>query len=86
MGSFEAKIFGSPIFASLWKEWTRVSHLLDHGEVIRHHPTYSILDRSTLLGLVLNDKPLYLTQCCSAKAKAWYSLGIVYVGDIMVNN
>lgn len=49
---------------------------------IGHSPTYAVIDRSLWLGVVLNQKPLALTQCCSARI--WHSLSISSIGDLLI--
>lgn len=84
MGDFKMKMFGSKVFTSLWSAWSQVRELISCRNATRGPPNYIVTGKSIWWGLYLNDKPLALTQSCSAKK--WNEKGISLINDLMVNN
>ena len=84
LGDFDIKVFGSRVFSALWKDWKDIKPLLCFRSAIGRNPFFAITDGSLWWGVYLNDKPLALTQCCSAKS--WNKKGISYINDIIVDN
>ena len=84
MGYFKMKVFGSKVFSSLWSTWTQMREFICCRNATGVPPNYIVTDISIWWGLYLNDKPLALTQSCSAKK--WNEKGISLISDFMVNN
>lgn len=63
--------------------------IMDLGEeivcsrgVVGRPPTLSVLDRSLWWWIIMNEKPLALTQSCSAKL--WHAKGIAFTSDVLI--
>lgn len=84
MGTMNLSVFGSKVFQSIWKAWVRVRDLLLFRGASGGPPAYSVVDRSIWCGVEANNKPLALTQSCSAKN--WVKYGISTVQDVLIDN
>jgi hypothetical protein len=77
-GEFPTIVQGSTIFKSIWKAWDYVRQLITNKEFFGKNTLHG--ERSIWWNLKLGNKPLALTQGCSAKI--WANNGIKQFVDI----
>ncbi|XP_059076776.1 uncharacterized protein LOC131876029 [Cryptomeria japonica] len=77
-GEFPITVQGSAVFKSIWKAWNHVRQFITNIDFFDNKTLHG--ERSIWWNLKLGDKPLSLTQGCSAKY--WANLGIKQFIDI----
>ncbi|XP_057819421.2 uncharacterized protein LOC131032462 [Cryptomeria japonica] len=79
---FAIIVQGSAVFKSIWKAWNHVRQFIKNKDFFDDKTLHG--ERSIWWNLKLGNKPLALTQGCSAKC--WANLGIKQLIDIFEND
>ena len=79
---FPIIVQGTTVFKSIWKAWNHVRQFIKNNQFFDDKTIHG--ERSIWWNLKLGNKPLALTQGCSAKC--WANLGIKHFIDVFEND